>query len=102
MLFLKSWLAQYINISNYTDEEISDIVTLTSSEVDDILPISDYFPLSYGNSGVVVGMIQNPENHPEADRLKIFTVDTDSSQKALEDDKNRLSAIKLKTEISYK
>ena len=69
MLFLKSWLADYINLTNYTDQQISDLLSLNSGECEEINTIIDYF-----DSKVVVGEIRNLYKHPDADKLNVFDV----------------------------
>jgi phenylalanyl-tRNA synthetase beta chain len=69
MLFLRSWLEEYIDLSGYTNKELADIITTKSSEVEEIKVISDYF-----EGKVVVGQIKNVRNHPDADRLRCFDV----------------------------
>jgi phenylalanyl-tRNA synthetase beta chain len=69
MLFLKSWLADYINLDDYTDQQISDILSLNSGECEEINVISDYF-----DGKVVVGEIRNLYKHPDADKLNVFDV----------------------------
>ncbi len=73
MLFLKSWLADYIDLTNYSDEKLVQLITQKSSEVEEIKIIKDYF-----EGKVLVGRITNVRNHPNADRLKIFDVDLGS------------------------
>lgn len=70
MLFLKSWLSDYVDLSNYTNSELSQIISTKSSEVEEIIEINDYF-----DSKVVVGQIKNVRQHPNADRLQMFDVD---------------------------
>jgi phenylalanyl-tRNA synthetase beta subunit/tRNA-binding EMAP/Myf-like protein len=69
MLFLKSWLADYINLTDYTDQQISDLLSLNSGECEEINSISDYF-----DGKVVVGEIRNLYKHPDADKLNVFDV----------------------------
>lgn len=69
MLFLKSWLADYINLSDYTDQQISDLLSLNSGECEEINLITDYF-----DGKVVVGEIRNLYKHPDADTLNVFDV----------------------------
>ena len=69
MLFLKSWLSEYINLSTLTNSELSDLITNKSSEVDELITVTDSF-----NGGVLVGQIRNIRTHPEADKLSIFDV----------------------------
>ncbi len=68
MLFLKSWLEEYVNLSGYTDAEISDFLSLRSGECESVETITEYF------GGIVVGRIENLRKHPEADRLNVFDV----------------------------
>ncbi len=70
MYFLRSWLQDYIDISSYSDTELSDLISLNTAEVDEYSQITDYF-----DGKVVIGRIENTRNHPDADRLKIFDVD---------------------------
>ena len=69
MLFLKSWLSEYINLSKFSDQDLATLITNKSSEVDEIIPVSDPF-----NSGVLIGQIQNVRPHESADKLQIFEV----------------------------
>jgi phenylalanyl-tRNA synthetase beta chain len=69
MLFLKSWLADYINLTDYTDQQISDLLSLTSGECEEINVVTDYF-----DGKVVVGEIRNLYKHPDADKLNVFDV----------------------------
>ena len=69
MLFLKSWLADYINLTDYTDQQISDLLSLNSGECEEINTITDYF-----DGKVVVGEIRNLYKHPDADKLNVFDV----------------------------
>jgi phenylalanyl-tRNA synthetase beta chain len=70
MLLLRSWLEEYIDLSAYSKEQIAEILTHKSAEVEEILSIRDYF-----NAKVLVGQVKNLRDHPEADRLKVFEVD---------------------------
>lgn len=70
MLFLRSWLEDYIDLSGFSNQELANLITLKSNEVDDILEIDDYF-----QNKVVVGKIRNVRKHANADRLKVFEVD---------------------------
>jgi len=69
MKFLRSWLEDYINVSDYSDGQIAEAITNFSSEVEEITRITDYF-----GGKVVVGKIKNVRMHPNADRLKVFDV----------------------------
>ena len=69
MLFLKSWLEEYVDLSGYSDSEISDFLSLRSGECESVETITEYF-----GGKVVVGRIENLRKHPEADRLNVFDV----------------------------
>jgi len=69
MLFLRSWLEEYINLDGISNEKLAQIITTKSSEVEEFTRISDYF-----DSKVVLGKIKNVEKHPTADKLKVFEV----------------------------
>lgn len=73
MLFLKSWLEDYIDLSDITDQQLSTLVSSRSSEVEEVKVINDYF-----NNQVVVGKITNVRKHPDADNLQYFDVIIDS------------------------
>jgi phenylalanyl-tRNA synthetase beta chain len=76
MLFLKSWLEDYIDLSDITDQQLSTLVSSRSSEVEEVKVINDYF-----NHQVVVGKIANVRKHPDADNLQFFDVIIDSHGK---------------------
>ncbi len=69
MLFLKSWLEDYINLSGFKTSELAEIITRKSSEVEEVVEITERFECK-----VLVGKIQSLRKHPEADKLNIFDV----------------------------
>ena len=69
MLFLRSWLEDYINVKEMDNQTLADFITDRCSEVDDIVEIKDYF-----GEKVLIGKIENVTGHPNADKLKIFDV----------------------------
>jgi phenylalanyl-tRNA synthetase beta subunit/tRNA-binding EMAP/Myf-like protein len=69
MLYLRSWIEDYIDLSNYSDQELSDLISLQSGEVDEFYEVRDQF-----GGGVVIGRIENVRKHPNADRLKMFDI----------------------------
>lgn len=69
MLFLRSWLEKYIDCKALSDEEIAQIITKGSSEVEEVRMLKDYF-----DAKVLVGRIENVKDHPNADKLRIFDV----------------------------
>ncbi len=74
MLFLRSWLEEYINLEGISNEKLAQIITTKSSEVEEFTSISDYF-----GGKVILGKIQNVQKHAQADKLKIFEVDCGNS-----------------------
>ncbi len=74
MLYLRSWLQDYINLNDYSNTELKDIITMKSGEVDEVKEIHDYF-----DGKVLIGKIENTRKHPDADRLKIFDVNLGDS-----------------------
>ena len=73
MLFLKSWLQDYIDLSSIHNQTLIDKITSKSSEVDDFDIVQDYF-----DQKVVIGQIKNVRKHPDADKLNIFEMDLGS------------------------
>ena len=69
MLLPVKWLRDYVDIDAST-KEISEKITDTGSHVESIED------RSVGLSNVVVGKILKIENHPNADKLVICTIDT--------------------------
>jgi len=69
MLFLKSWLEDYINLSEFKPSALAEIITRKSSEVEEVKEVSERF-----EGKVLVGKIQSLRKHPEADKLNIFDV----------------------------
>ncbi|HEV7383028.1 MAG TPA: phenylalanine--tRNA ligase subunit beta, partial [Dyadobacter sp.] len=66
------WLGELIELTE-TPEEIGVLLTATGLEVENIEEVES---IRGGLKGVVVGEVLTCEKHPEADRLKITTVDT--------------------------
>lgn len=64
-----NWLKKYINLDSYTPEEIENTITLLGLEVDAMETIGSDL------DGVVVGKVITCKQHPDADRLKVTTVD---------------------------
>jgi len=65
------WLKELIEITE-TPEEIGKLLTGTGLEVEGIEEVES---IKGGLKGVVIGEVLTCEKHPEADRLKITTVD---------------------------
>jgi len=70
MLFLRSWLEDYIDLSGISNEDLTKKVTAFSMEVEEVEEISDYY------SGlVVVGQINDPQPVEGSNKLRVFKVD---------------------------
>lgn len=69
MLFLRSWLEEYINLEKYSNNELKQIITMKSGEVEEVIEVVDYF-----DNKVLLGKIENVRKHEDADKLKIFDV----------------------------
>ncbi len=66
-----NWLKQFINIG-WNAEKTGELLTNLGLEVEGI---EDYQSVKGGLEGVVVGKVLTCEQHPNADRLKLTTVD---------------------------
>ncbi len=66
-----NWLKQFINIS-WNAEKVGELLTDLGLEVEGI---EDYQSVKGGLQGVIVGEVLSCEKHPNADRLKVTTVD---------------------------
>lgn len=66
-----NWLKQFLKVDLKSDE-VSDILTDLGLEVE---IVEKYQSVKGGLEGVVVGHVLTCEKHPDADRLKITTVD---------------------------
>lgn len=72
MQFPESWLRHFCNPPLST-QQLADALTMAGLEVEDVSPVCPPF------SGVVVGAIVETRPHPNADRLKVCTVDVGES-----------------------
>jgi phenylalanyl-tRNA synthetase beta chain len=68
MQFPESWLRQFCN-PQLSTQQMADTLTMAGLEVEDIQPAAPPF------SGVVVAAILEAHPHPNADRLRVCTVD---------------------------
>ena len=68
MQFPESWLREFCNPPLST-QELADLLTMSGMEVEELRPVAPPF------SGVVVAKILTAEPHPQADRLRVCTVD---------------------------
>lgn len=71
-----NWLKQYTTISA-TPEELDKILTDTGLEVEGVEKIE---AVKGGLTGVVVGKVLTCEKHPDADKLKVTTVDVGAGE----------------------
>ncbi len=73
-----NWLKEYISISD-TPEQVSEILTATGLEVDGLNKIEG---IKGGLNGLVIGKVLTSKQHPNADKLKLTTVDIGSDAPA--------------------
>ncbi|WP_226583575.1 phenylalanine--tRNA ligase subunit beta [Halobacillus litoralis] len=69
MLVSLNWLQEYIDVSNYSPDELAEIITKTGIEVESVEPVAEDI------KGVVVGYVKSCEQHPNADKLNLCQVD---------------------------
>ena len=68
MQFPESWLREFCNPPLST-QQLADLLTMSGMEVEELRPVAPPF------TGVVVAQILTAEPHPQADRLRVCTVD---------------------------
>lgn len=68
MQFPESWLREFCNPPLST-QQLADLLTMSGMEVEELRPVAPPF------TGVVVAEIVTAEPHPQADRLRVCTVD---------------------------
>ena len=66
-----NWLKEFLKLKDSV-EETADILTELGLEVEGI---SNFESVKGGLKGVVIGKVKTCKKHPNADRLKITTVD---------------------------
>ena len=71
-----NWLKQFINI-DCTPEKTSELLTNLGLEVEGV---EAYASVKGGLKGIVVGEVKTCKQHPNADRLKLTTVDVGDDQ----------------------
>jgi phenylalanyl-tRNA synthetase beta chain len=69
-----NWLAQYVDLSGITPEELAEKLTRSGVEVDAV----EY--LNKGVTDVVVGYVAEKEKHPDADKLNVCQVDVGTGE----------------------
>ncbi len=74
MQFPESWLREFCN-PPLTTQQLADLLTMSGMEVEELRPVAPPF------SGVVVAEILTAEQHPQADRLRVCTVDAGAFSK---------------------
>ena len=67
MIVSIEWLKEFVDI-NETPEELAELLSKTGLEAE-IIGISSQLP------GIIVGKVESTEKHPDADKLKLCTVD---------------------------
>ena len=65
-----NWLQTYLDFP-YTAEQLSEILTQTGLEVEGLETFEE---IQGGLNGVVIGEVLTCEQHPDADKLKVTTV----------------------------
>ncbi len=73
MQFSESWLRSLCNPAIGT-AELAETLTMAGLEVEELKPVAPPF------SGIVVGEIKTAEQHPNADRLRVCTVDVGAAE----------------------
>ncbi|MEN9544461.1 MAG: hypothetical protein RLZZ598_1294, partial [Pseudomonadota bacterium] len=68
MQFPESWLREFCNPPLST-QQLADLLTMSGMEVEELRPVAPPF------TGVVVAEILTAEPHPQADRLRVCSVD---------------------------
>ena len=74
MQFPESWLREFCDPPLNT-QQLSELLTMSGMEVEEVRPVAPPF------SGVVVAEILTAEPHPQADRLRVCTVDAGAFSK---------------------
>ena len=76
MKISNSWLQDYLKVDLSVDE-IADLLTDIGLEVEGV---EKFESIKGGLEGIVIGKILTVEKHPDADRLKLTTVDVGQSE----------------------
>ena len=76
MKISNSWLQDYLKVDLSIDE-IADLLTDIGLEVEGV---EKFESIKGGLEGIVIGKILTVEKHPDADRLKLTTVDVGQSE----------------------
>ena len=70
----RRWLLDYVDVSDISDKEFADKMTLSGSKVE------CYEKEGHGLSNIVVGKILSLEKHPDSDHMWICMVDTGAEE----------------------
>ncbi|MEW0939322.1 phenylalanine--tRNA ligase subunit beta [Acinetobacter baumannii] len=73
MKISENWLRTWVNPA-FDSDTLSDQLTMLGLEVDELAPVAKPF------TGVVVGEVLTVEQHPDADRLRVTTVNIGSGE----------------------
>ena len=73
MQFPESWLREFCDPA-LTTQQLADALTMTGLEVEELKPVAPPF------LHIVVGEIRTAEQHPNADRLRVCTVDVGGAE----------------------
>ena len=71
MILSESWLREWVN-PDLDSDELAHRLTMAGLEVDAVTPLAE------GLSGVIVAEIVAAQQHPDADKLKVCSVNTGS------------------------
>lgn len=71
------WLNEYVDLSGITPEEISHSLTMSGLEVEEIEDVKPKF------SNIITAKIEKIDNHPNADKLHLVTVNTGAATKTV-------------------
>lgn len=71
------WLNEYVDLSGITPEEISHALTMSGLEVEEIEDVKPKF------TNIITAKIEKIDNHPNADKLHLVTVNTGSATKTV-------------------
>ena len=71
------WLNEYVDLSGITPEEISHALTMSGLEVEEIEDVKPKF------TNIITAKIEKIDNHPNADKLHLVTVNTGAATKTV-------------------
>ena len=71
------WLNEYVDLSGITPEEISHSLTMSGLEVEEIEDVKPKF------TNIITAKIEKIDNHPNADKLHLVTVNTGNATKTV-------------------